>query len=162
MIPDNLKEFAAAAALEAWDAGAVKGGRSHAGQVSLEIAPERIVAVCEFLLKEHKFDRLSGITGVDWYPTEPRFEVVYFLHSVERKERVRLKCRVGGEAPEIDSVTGVWPGANWYEREVFDLFGVRFRNHPNLRRIMLPEDWDGYPLRKDYPVDGYRYTYQHE
>jgi NADH-quinone oxidoreductase subunit C len=78
------------------------------------------------------------------------------LHSPERNERLRLKCRLPGSDPEIDSVTGVWRGANWYERETFDLFGVRFRNHPDLRRIMLPEDWEGHPLRKDYPVTGSR------
>jgi NADH-quinone oxidoreductase subunit C len=102
--------------------------------------------------------RLSSVTGVDRYPGEPRFEVIYLLHSLERNERIRLKCRVGtpdGDA-EIDSVTVVWRGAEWYEREVFDLFGVRFRNHPDLRRIMMPEDWDGHPLRKDYPTMGAR------
>jgi NADH-quinone oxidoreductase subunit C len=93
---------------------------------------------------------------VDRYPAEPRFEVVYHLHSVEHKRRLRLKCRLGGANPEIESVTSVWRGANWYEREVFDLFGIRFLNHPNLRRIMLPDEWEGYPLRKDYPVTGSR------
>ena len=146
------------AALEGWDRAAVLGSRQQAGQTSVEIAPEKIVAVCRFLKDQCRFERLSGVTAVDWYPAEPRFEVVYLLHSVERNERLRLKCRVAGEAAEIDSVTGVWANANWYEREVFDLFGVRFRNHPDLRRIMLPEDWEGHPLRKDYPVSGYRYS----
>jgi NADH-quinone oxidoreductase subunit C len=81
---------------------------------------------------------------------------VYHLHSPERNERLRLKCRLPAANPEIDSVTAVWRGANWYERETFDLFGIRFRNHPGLRRIMLPEDWEGHPLRKDYPVTGER------
>ncbi len=161
MIPDNLKAFPAAAELETWDPAAVIGGREHAGQVSLEVAPEKIARVCGFLRDHLKF-RLSGITGVDWYPTEPRLEVVYLLHSIERNERLRIKCRLPGESPEIDSVCGIWPAANWYEREVFDLFGVGFRNHPDLRRIMMPEDWQGHPLRKDYPLVGYRYTYQNE
>jgi len=100
--------------------------------------------------------RVSTVTGVDWYPEEPRFEVVYHLHAPERREWLRLKCRLAGADPEIDSVTGVWRGANWYERETFDLFGIRFRNHPNLQRIMLPDDWEGHPLRKDYPVTGDR------
>jgi NADH-quinone oxidoreductase subunit C len=85
--------------------------------------------------------------------------VVYELHSVSSRQRLRLKCRVGGENPEIDSVCSVWPGVNWYEREVFDLFGVRFSNHPDLRRIMMPEGWQGHPLRKDFPVHGHKYDY---
>jgi NADH-quinone oxidoreductase subunit C len=93
---------------------------------------------------------------VDWYPSEPRFEVVYHLLSIAKKERVRLKVRLDGSSPAIESVTSVWPSANFYEREVFDLFGVRFSGHPNLTRIMMPDDWEGHPLRKDYPVEGYR------
>ena len=102
--------------------------------------------------------RLSGLTGVDWYPLEPRFEIVYLIHSIEKNSRVRLKCKVSGDDPNIDSVTSVWPGANWYEREVFDLFGVNFRNHPHMRRIMMPDDWEGHPLRRDYPIHGHRYS----
>jgi NADH-quinone oxidoreductase subunit C len=109
-----------------------------------------------------QFVRLSGITAVDWTPEEPRFEVVYLLHSLERNERLRMKCRLPGDNPEIDSVTGVWRSANWYERETFDMFGIKFRNHPNPRRILMPDDWDGHPLRKDYPIHGYKYTYQNE
>ncbi len=159
MTPENLRECAAVAALDAFDASAVLGGRIHAGQISVEVAPERILAICRFLQAEHQFARLSGVTAVDWYPAEPRFEVVYLLHSIERKERLRLTAKLRGENPEIDSVTSVWPNANWYEREVYDLFGVTFRGHPDLRRIMMPEDWQGHPLRKDYPVAGYRYSY---
>jgi NADH-quinone oxidoreductase subunit C len=156
MLPDSLRENAAAIAIERFDAAAVTGGKFDRGEVTLEIAPERIAAVGEFLKNDQKFVRLSSVTAVDRYPGEPRFEVVYHLHSVERNERLRVKCRVRGEDPEIDSVTGVWRSANWYEREVFDLFGIRFRNHPNLKRIMMPEDWEGHPLRKDYPVTGLR------
>jgi NADH-quinone oxidoreductase subunit C len=82
--------------------------------------------------------------------------VVYHLLSIAKKERVRLKVRLDGSSPAIESVTSVWPSANFYEREVFDLFGVRFSGHPNLKRIMMPDDWEGHPLRKDYPVEGYR------
>jgi NADH-quinone oxidoreductase subunit C len=157
-----VSEHPAVEALRAANPAAVVGVTEHRGQTAVEIAPAEIVAVCRFLKDEQEFSRLSGVTGVDWYPTEPRFEVVYFLHSLERNTRLRLSCRLSGERPEIDSVTGVWAAANWYEREVFDLFGVVFRNHPDLRRILLPENWQGHPLRKDHPVTGEKYTYQEE
>jgi NADH-quinone oxidoreductase subunit C len=129
------------------------------GETTLIVDPARIADLCRYLKDSEKFIRLSGITAVDLYPGEPRFEVVYHLHSLERNQRLRLKCRLAGAAPEIDSATGVWRGANWYEREVFDMFGIVFRNHPNLVRILMPTDWEGYPLRKDYPVHGYKYSY---
>jgi NADH-quinone oxidoreductase subunit C len=156
MLPDTLKDNAVAAAVEEFDPSALVGGKLDRGEVTLEIAAEKIAPVCRFLKEQQQFVRVSTVTGVDRYPAEPRFEVVYHLHSIARNLRLRVKCRLGGENPEIDSVTAVWRGANWYERETFDLFGVRFRNHPDLRRIMLPEDWDGHPLRKDYPVTGSR------
>ena len=142
--------------------GAVLGSSLHRGQTSLEIAPAQLVEVCLFLRDQQHFSRLSGVTSVDWYPDEPRFEIVYLLHSIERNERLRLKCRLPSDHAEIDSVTGVWPGANWYEREVFDLFGVVFLNHPDLRRIMMPPGWDGHPPRKDYPLTGLKYDYTRE
>jgi NADH-quinone oxidoreductase subunit C len=156
MLPDNLRDRAAAAAVGAFDADAIVGGKFDRDELTLEIAPAKIVSVCGFLKYDQKFNRLSSVTGVDRYPAEPRFEVVYHLHSVERNERLRLKCRLRGEDPVIESVTSVWRSANWYERETFDLFGIRFLNHPDLRRIMMPEDWEGHPLRKDYPVTGPR------
>lgn len=156
MLPDNLREHAVAAAVEAFDAGAVCGGMFDRGELTLEIAPDKIVSVCGFLKHDQKFVRLSTVTGVDLFPAEPRFEVVYHLHSIERNLRLRLKCRVPGADPSIESVTSVWRAAGWYERETFDLFGVTFRNHPDLRRIMLPDDWVGHPLRKDYKITGDR------
>jgi NADH-quinone oxidoreductase subunit C len=156
MLPENLRDRAVAAAVEAFDADAVQGGKYELGEITLSIAPAKIVSVCGFLKYDQKFVRLSTVTAVDRYPGEPRFEVVYHLHSIERRERVRLKCGISGADPVIESVTSVWRSANWYEREVFDLFGIRFVNHPDLRRIMLPDDWEGYPLRKDYPVTGSR------
>ena len=129
------------------------------GETTLMADPARIVDVCRFLKDEEKFVRLSAVTAVDWHPAEPRFEVVYHLHSIEKNQRVRVKCRLPGEACEIDSVCEVWRGADWFEREVFDMFGIKFRNHPNLIRILMPLDWDGYPLRKDYPVHGHKYDY---
>ncbi len=92
----------------------------------------------------------------DRYPSEPRFEVVYHLFSIARKHRLRLKVRVNAEGAAVESLTGMWPAANFFEREVFDLFGSNFSGHPDLRRIMMPDDWEGHPLRKDYPVEGYR------
>jgi NADH-quinone oxidoreductase subunit C len=126
------------------------------GELTVEIDPDKLVEACSFLKRELHFERLSTLTAVDRYPSEPRFEVVYHLQSIARNERARLKCRLQGADPEIDTATGVWRSANWYEREVFDLFGIRFRGHPDLRRILLPDDWDGYPLRKDYDIAGPR------
>jgi len=163
MISDQVRETPAVSALIARYPDAVTAGDVHLNELTLEIDPGQIVEVCRFLKSDQKFVRLSGLTGVDWYPAEPRFEVVYFLHSMERRsERIRLKCRLHGEKPEIDSVTPLWVGANWYERETFDLFGIGFRNHPNLTRIMMPDDWEGHPLRKDFPVHGHRYSYTDE
>jgi NADH-quinone oxidoreductase subunit C len=124
--------------------------------------PAQIVELCRYLKNDQKFIRLSGVTAVDWHPAEPRFEVVYHLHSIERNQRVRIKCRLNSAATEMDSVTGVWRGADWYEREVFDMFGITFRNHPNHQRILMPIDWEGHPLRKDYPVHGFKYSYPSE
>jgi len=143
-------------ALLEFDPAALEGGKFDRGELTLVIRPDRIVAVCEFLKAERGYRYLSDVTAVDWYPSEPRFEVVYHLYCHERRERLRLKCRLSGGQPAIASVTPVWSAANWYEREVFDLFGIRFEGHPHLRRILMPEDWQGHPLRKDYPVTGYR------
>jgi NADH-quinone oxidoreductase subunit C len=126
------------------------------GEWTLLLEPKSIRGSCEFLRSQCGYYMLSNSTAVDWYPSEPRFEVVYHLLCHDRKTRLRLKCKVGGDNPEIDSVTPVWSSADWYEREIFDLFGIRFNGHPHLRRILLPEDWEGHPLRKDFPVTGYR------
>jgi NADH-quinone oxidoreductase subunit C len=156
MLPENLREHAVAAAVEAFDSDAVRTGKFDKGELTLEIAPAKIVSICGFLKFDQKFIRLSTVTAVDRYPGEPRYEIVYHLHSIERNERLRLKARIAGAEPVIDSVTSVWRGANWYEREVFDLFGITFTGHPDPRRIMMPDDWEGHPLRKDYPITGTR------
>jgi NADH-quinone oxidoreductase subunit C len=153
MLPESLSGYPTAAAL----ADLATGGKFELGELTIEIAPENILAALGRLKRDLQFERLSTVTGVDRYPAEPRFEVVYHLQSIARKERVRVKARVSGANPEIESAVPVYRSANWYERETFDFFGVRFLNHPNLVRIMLPEDWEGYPLRKDYPVTGTRY-----
>jgi len=125
------------------------------GQLSVTVAGERIVEICDFLRTDPdtNFDYLSDLTCVH-YPdrTEAPFEIVYNLFSIPANERVRLKVRTSATAG-VETVTGVWPAANWLEREVFDLFGIRFNNHPDLRRLLLPPDWEGYPLRKDFPLE---------
>ena len=135
--------------------GAVLEAVEFIGQVSVRVAPERIVEICNFLRDdaEARFNYLSDLTCVH-YPMQASqpLEVVYNLYSISRNERIRLKASLA-EGESIDSVTEVWPAANWMEREVYDLFGVTFRNHPDLRRILLPPDWEGHPLRKDYPLE---------
>ena len=134
--------------------GAVVEASEFLGQLSIRIQPGRLVEVCRALKddEETPFNYLSDVTCVH-YPDqkEAPFEVVYNLYSIPKNERVRLKAAVNGEG--IESVTSIWPSADWPEREVYDLFGVVFHNHPDLRRILLPPDWEGHPLRKDYPLE---------
>jgi NADH-quinone oxidoreductase subunit C len=125
------------------------------GEMTLTVAREDIVVACE-AVKAAGYNFFEDATAVDWYPSEPRFQISYHLLSHKLKQRIRLAVRLDGGDAALDSITGVWPAANFYEREIFDLFGVRFGGHPNLKRIMMPEDWQGNPLRKDYPVEGYR------
>jgi NADH-quinone oxidoreductase subunit C len=141
-----------------WRADAVEGAKLDRGELSIYIRRDLIREACSVLRDEPglQFNFLSDVTCVDWYPSDPRFEVVYHLFSIPKKTRVRLKVRLGGDNPSLASITSVWPAANYFEREVFDLFGIRFEGHPYLRRIMMPENWEGHPLRKDYPVEGYR------
>ena len=160
MLPEIIAENSSALAIQRRAPEAIVDAQMAVDGPVLFIDPVQIVAVCQ-ALKDAGFERVSGITGVDWWPKTPRFEVVYLLHSLRHKQRLRLTVRLT-EEEEIDSVTSVWRGANWYEREVFDLFGVRFRSHPNLERIMMPADWEGHPLRKDYPIHGGKYSYQDE
>jgi len=135
-------------------AGAISEATEFLGQLSIRIERSRIVEVCDALKRdaETPFNYLSDLTCVH-YPDqrEAPFEVVYNLYSIPSNERVRLKVSVNGEG--VESVTSVWPAADWLEREVYDLFGVMFLNHPDLRRILLPPDWEGHPLRKDYPLE---------
>lgn len=140
---------------EATDSGAVVEATEFVGQLSIRIERERIVEVCDFLKRdaETPFNYLSDLTAVH-YPArdDAEFEVVYNLYSIDGNERVRLKVRTTAEEG-VETVSGVWPAANWMEREVYDLFGITFRNHPDLRRILLPPDWEGHPLRKEYPLE---------
>ena len=124
-------------------------------ELTLTIAPENIVAAVK-AAKEAGYNFFEDVTAVDWAPSEPRFQVSYSLLSFGMKQRIRLTVRLNGDNAVVDSVTSIWPAANFYEREVFDLFGIRFSGHPRLTRIMMPDNWNGHPLRKDYPVEGYR------
>jgi NADH-quinone oxidoreductase subunit C len=155
---EQLKSHPAIAKLMAWNPSAVEGAKFDRNEISIYVERSLIRDACVLLRDEADcpFNFLADVTCVDWFPSEPRFEVVYHLLSIPKKERVRLKVRLDGGSPALDSVTQVWPGANYFEREVYDLFGVRFAGHPYLRRLLMPEDWEGYPLRKDYPVEGYR------
>jgi NADH-quinone oxidoreductase subunit C len=135
-------------------ADSLREARTFRGQVWLEIAAEAITAACQKLRDDPalEFNRLSALTAVDRWPSEPRFEILYQLYSFRHRVFLGLLARVHGEVAEIDSLEGVFPSANWHEREVFDMFGVRFRGHSDLRRILMPFDWVGHPLRKDYPL----------
>ncbi|HEX2731038.1 MAG TPA: NADH-quinone oxidoreductase subunit C [Polyangiaceae bacterium] len=124
------------------------------GELSLTVKAEKIRAICAWLKSNVPFEMLTDLSGVDHYGEEPRFEVVYVLYSLEHNCYLRLKARVSEESPSIDSIVSVWSGANWHEREAFDMYGIRFAEHPNLERILM---WPGYPyfpLRKDFPLAG--------
>jgi len=151
--PTDAGEHALVKKLKAQFGEAIGDASEFIGQLSVNVNGERIVEVCEFLKsdRETSFNYLSDLTCVH-YPErrDAPFEIVYNLFSIDANERVRLKVRT---KESVDSVTGVWPAANWLEREVFDLFGVRFAGHPDLRRLLLPPDWEGHPLRKDFPLE---------
>jgi len=155
---EQLKDHPAIATLLAWNSAAVEGAKFDRDEMTAYVGRSAIREACSVLRDDPNcmFNYLSDVTCVDWFPSEPRFEVIYQLLSISKKERIRLKVRLGGDSPAVESVTSVWPGANYFEREVFDLFGIRFAGHPYLRRLLMPEDWEGHPLRKDYPVEGYR------
>jgi NADH-quinone oxidoreductase subunit C len=156
--PQDLENNTIVRKLKAWDPQAAAEAAEFRGELTLVIPREELRRVADFLKSgaELSFTFLSDITPTDHFPLEPRFEVNYHLLSLERRERLRLKVSVPGNDPVVPSVTTIWPGADWHEREAFDLFGLRFEGHPDLRRILMPDDWEGHPLRKDYPVEGYR------
>ena len=145
----------AVAAILAWNPEALTGARWDRNELTLTIAREEIIGAAK-TVQQAGYNFLEDVTAVDWYPAVPRFQISYHIVSHPHKERIRLRVLVEESIPALDTIVSVWPSANYYEREVFDLFGVRFDGHPNLRRIMMPEDWSVHPLRKDYPVEGYR------
>jgi NADH-quinone oxidoreductase subunit C len=145
-------------ALRSWSANAISEVIEFRGETTIVLARKVLRTVAERCRDEEKlqFNLLTDATCLDRFPMEPRFELNYHLVSIPLRQKVRLRVRLSGDDPVVDSLVPVWPGANWLEREIFDLFGVRFADHPDLRRILLPDDWEGHPLRKDYPVEGYR------
>ncbi|MBA2287028.1 MAG: NADH-quinone oxidoreductase subunit C [Ktedonobacteraceae bacterium] len=125
---------------------------------TIVLKPEHLLAVCDYLKRQPGYTFLVTITAVDWPERTPRFDIVYHLLCIQQQSVLRLKTRVGArgeEHPAVPTATRVWPAANWYEREVYDLFGITFTGHPDLRRIMMPHDWTTHPLRKDYPLSGF-------
>ncbi|MFN0159044.1 MAG: NADH-quinone oxidoreductase subunit C [Bacteroidota bacterium] len=137
-------------------AGSVQAHNEFRGDLTVQIKKQDIVPVCQFLKSDPElgFDMVIDLCGVDMYRPEGRFEIIYNLYSLKNKAYVRLKVLVDEDHPVVDSVTGVWSGANWHERETFDMFGVKFTGHPDLRRMYMPEDFEYYPLRKDFPLMG--------
>jgi NADH-quinone oxidoreductase subunit C len=124
------------------------------GETTVTVKKEDIVPICTFLKKEQGFNFLTDLCGVDFLGKSPRFMVVYHLYNLKTHDRLRLKVPVDEKDPRVDTVSVVWATANWHERECWDLVGISFNNHPDLRRILMPEDWQGHPLRKDYPIQG--------
>ena len=152
---EGLAEHPAVKAVLAWNPQALTDAKFDRNELTLTIAAEEIRAAAE-AVKKAGYNFFEDLTAVDWFPSSPRFQLSYHILSHSYKERIRLRVMLEEANPAVESITPVWPSANFYEREVFDLFGIRFSGHPDLRRIMLPDDWQGYPLRKDYPVEGYR------
>jgi NADH-quinone oxidoreductase subunit C len=137
----------------------------YAGEVNLIVPPGLNVEVARALRDEFGFDMLVAETAVDYWPEEtPRFHVIYQIYSMRDNRLIRMRVPLEGNAPRLRTVEGVWPNANWYEREVYDMFGVTYEGHSDLRRILMPHDWVGHPLRKDYPL-GYeevRFTFNYQ
>ena len=152
---EGFSEHPAVQAILAWKPGALTDAKFDRGELTLTIASDEICPAAN-AVQAAGYNFLEDLTAVDWFPSSPRFQVSYHILSHSFKEYIRLCVSLDDDDPTVESMTSVWPGANYYEREVFDLFGIRFEGHPNLRRIMLPDEWEGYPLRKDYPVEGYR------
>ena len=144
--------------LRSWNASAVAQVAEHRGETTI-VVPHQLIRATAQQCRDNPaldFKLLSDVTCVDRFPMEPRFELNYSLVSISRRARIRLRTSVSVQHPVIDSVVPVWPGANWLEREIFDLFGIQFEGHPDLRRILLPDGFEGAPLRRDFPVEGKR------
>ena len=128
--------------------------RSYANELTLEVKTDHILDVLKILKEDYKFDYLADISAIDNYAENQRFAVVYNLVSLTNSQRLRVTCSVDEAQPELDSAVELWEAANWFEREAFDMMGIKFRNHPDLRRMYMPEDYEFYPLRKEFPLLG--------
>jgi NADH-quinone oxidoreductase subunit C len=154
----NANANVVAEQLRAWNAQAVSLVLEQRGETTI-IVPRELLRGAALQCRDNpalKFNLLSDATCIDRFPVEPRFELNYQLVSLDRSQRVRLRTNVSAQQPIIESLVPVWPGANWMEREIFDLFGIQFEGHPDLRRILLPEGFEGSPLRRDFPTEGKR------
>jgi NADH-quinone oxidoreductase subunit C len=152
---EGLPEHPAIKAILDWNPQALTDAKFDRDELTLTITTEEIRAAV-ITVQAAGYNFFEDMTAVDWFPSSPRFQLSYHILSHSYKERIRLRVLLEDADPSVETITSVWPAANYYEREVFDLFGIRFDGHPNLRRIMMPDDWQGHPLRKDYPVEGYR------
>jgi NADH-quinone oxidoreductase subunit C len=152
---DSVADNVAVQALQQQLPNAIQSAKFDRAELTLTVARESIIPACQ-VVRAAGFNFFADLTCVDWYPNQPRFQVTYHLLSHGLKQRLRLCVMVDEGDASVDSITPVWPAANFYEREIFDLFGVRFGGHPNMRRILMPDDYQGNPLRKDFPVEGYR------
>ena len=155
---DSQNTNVVVAGLRSWSANAIEEVIEFRGETTVVVARKNLRSIAERCRDDHglQFNLLTDATCLDRFPMEPRYELQYHLVSIPLRQKVRIRVRLFGNDPVVDSVVPVWPGANWLEREIFDLFGIQFTGHPDLRRILLPDDWEGYPLRKDFPVEGYR------
>ena len=159
-MPDATGLELVAQELREQDANAVLGTVHHRGQATILVHPNAVPAALEFLrAKGYRF--LASLHGVDYFPEEPRLGVHYELLDMQRVDRIRVKTRVHLDVPHVPSVTPAWPTANHQEREAFDMFGIVFDGHPELRRILMPEDYEGFPQRRDFPVGGEPVLYTH-
>ena len=154
----NASASAVVEQLRGWNARAVSQVLEHRGETTVVVPRELLRATAQQCRDNPAlaFNLLSDATCVDRFPVEPRFELNYHLLSIPRRDRLRLRTSLSIQHPVVDSLVPVWPGANWLEREIFDLFGIRFEGHPDLLRILLPDDFEGAPLRRDFPVEGKR------
>jgi len=144
--------------LRAWNAQAIAQVVEYRGETTI-VVPRELLRATALECRDNpslQFNLLSDVTCVDRFPVEPRFELNYSLVSIPRRDRLRLRTRVSAQHPVVDSLMPVWPGANWLEREVFDLFGIHFEGHTDLRRLLLPDGFEGFPLRRDFPTEGQR------
>lgn len=140
--------------LRARFADSIISAKKFRDEVTVTVGKEEIINICRFLKENLQYNLLTDVTAVDYLGKVPRFMMVYHLYSIPNKERLRIKAPVAEYDLTIDSLVPIWKSANWLEREVYDLFGIIFNNHPDLRRILMPNDWVGHPLRKDYPLQG--------